>query len=387
MTTSSSRPQDDGHAHPHPHEEEEHGHAHPHPHEEEEHGHPHEGEEHGHEHGPGGHSHTHRSGVLGWFQSTFAHSHDAADKIDDAMESSERGFWATKWALVSLGLTTVIQVVIVWFSGSTALFADTVHNFADGANSIPLLIAFGLQRRARSRQFTYGYGRTEDLAGLFIVITIAISAIVAGTESIRDLFNPEPMNYLGWVAAAAVIGFIGNEAVAILQIRTGKQIGSAALIADGKHARIDGLTSLAVLVAVFGTLLGVPILDPIIGLVITATILVILKSASISIFRRMLDAVEPELLDQAERTVAGTPGVRAVEQVRMRWLGHRMYVEADIVVDAALDVSAAHRITDDVQHRLHHAVNNLGEVVVHVHPDGAPDLHAATAHHRTAGTT
>jgi len=325
--------------------------------------------------------------VLGWFQNTFAHSHDAADKIDDAMESSERGFWATKWALVSLGLTTVLQVVIVWFSGSTALFADTVHNFGDGANSIPLLIAFGLQRRARSRQFTYGYGRTEDLAGLFIVITIAISAIVAGTESIRDLFNPEPMNYLGWVAAAAVIGFIGNEAVAILQIRTGKQIGSAALIADGKHARIDGLTSLAVLVAVFGTLLGVPILDPIIGLVITATILVILKSASTSIFRRMLDAVEPELLDQAERTVAETPGVRAAEQVRMRWLGHRMYVEADIVVDAALDLGAAHRITDDVQHRLHHAVNSLGEVVVHVHPDGAPDLHAATAHHRTAVTT
>jgi cation diffusion facilitator family transporter len=241
--------------------------------------------------------------------------------VDDAMESNARGLWATKWALVSLGLTTLIQFVIVWFSGSTALFADTVHNLGDGANSIPLIIAFLLQRRARSRQFTYGFGRTEDLAGLVIVITIAISAVVAGWESIQKIIHPQPIEYLGWVSAAAVVGFLGNEAVAILQIRTGRQIGSAALVADGLHARIDGITSLAVLVAVAGTLLGYPIIDPIIGLLITITILAILKNASTSIFRRMLDGIEPAILAEVEHAPLHVDGVRGVENARARWLG------------------------------------------------------------------
>src|SRR5215218_3152210 len=255
----------------------------------------------GHSHGDGhAHDHEHRSGIIGWIQHTFAHSHDLHEKVDDAMESNERGFWATKWALVSLGITTVIQIFIVTASGSTALFADTVHNLGDGLNSIPLLLAFALQRRVRSRQYSYGFGRTEDLAGVVILLSIAVSAAVAGYQSIQKLINPEEITHLPWVTLAALVGFAGNEAVAILQIRTGKQIGSAALIADGKHARIDGFTSLAVLGAVVGVLIGIPILDPIIGLAITATILVILKGASISIFRRLLDGIEPEILAQIE---------------------------------------------------------------------------------------
>src|SRR5215207_9484978 len=171
----------------------------------------------GHSHGDGhAHDHEHQSGIIGWLKHTFAHSHDLHEKVDDAMESNERGFWATKWALVALGITTILQMIIFYFSGSTALFADTVHNLGDGANSIPLLIAFALQRRVASRKYTYGYGRTEDVAGLFIVISIAVSALVAGYESIRKLLDPQPMAYLGWVAAAAIIGFVGNEAVALL---------------------------------------------------------------------------------------------------------------------------------------------------------------------------
>ena len=284
------------------------------------------------------------------------------------MESSERGFWATKWALVSLGITTIIQIVIFWFSGSTALFADTVHNLGDGANSIPLLIAFSLQRRVRSRHFTYGYGRTEDLAGLVIVLTIAISAAVAGYESVRKLIDPEPMSYLGWVAAAAVVGFIGNEAVAILQIRTGRQIGSAALVADGQHARIDGFTSLAVLVAVGGTLIGVPILDPIIGLLITATILVILKGASASIFRRMLDGIEPEILAKIEHAPTHVDGVRGVENVRARWLGHKVHTELDVLVDRNLSLDDAAMIAKGVKTAIAEHVTAYGEAVVVVRP-------------------
>lgn len=282
------------------------------------------------------------------------------------MESSERGFWATRWALISLGVTTIIQIVIFWFSGSTALFADTVHNLGDGANSIPLLIAFWLQRRAASRTFTYGYGRTEDLAGLIILISIAASAIVAGVESVRKLINPEPMDYLGWVAAAAIVGFIGNELVAILQIRTGRQIGSAALIADGQHARIDGFTSLAVLVAVIGTLLGAPILDPIIGLLITVTIVAILWQSSKSIFRRSLDGIEPHILGEIEHAPMHVEGVTAVYNARARWLGHKVYTDLEIEVDPALSMGEATAIAEKVEAALADHVPAFGDAVVSV---------------------
>ncbi len=350
-------------------------HAHDHPHDHEHHGdHTHD---HGHSHGPGRHSHTHRTGILGWFQNTFAHSHDVHDKVDDAMEANERGFWATKWALVSLGLTTIIQIVIYLASGSTALFADTIHNLGDGANSIPLLIAFALQRRARSRTFTYGYGRSEDLAGLVILVSIAASAIVAGWESIRKLVNPERMDHLGWVAAAAVVGFIGNEAVAMLQIRTGRQIGSAALVADGNHARIDGFTSLAVLVAVIGTLIGAPILDPIIGLLITVTIIVILKDSSAAIFRRMLDGIEPDILAEIEHAPTHVEGVQGVENVRARWLGHKVHVDLDVLVDPGLSVDAASAIVARVQTALADHVPAYGDAVVSV--SGTPSRTAPVA--------
>ncbi len=336
--------------------------AHDHDHD---HGHDHD-HAHGHDHG--NHSHTHLPGVLGWAQQTFFHSHDVHEKVDSVMESNERGFWATKWALVSLGVTTIIQIIIFYFSGSTALFADTVHNLGDGANSIPLLIAFWLQRRVASRTYTYGYGRSEDLAGMVILISIAASAIVAGVESIRKLINPEPMDYLGWVAAAAIVGFIGNELVAILQIRTGRQIGSAALIADGQHARIDGFTSLAVLIAVFGTLLGAPIIDPIIGLLITITIVGILWQSSKSIFRRTLDGIEPSILEEIEHAPMHVDGVVAVKNARARWSGHKVFTDLEVEVDAELSVQDATAITSRVREALADHVPAFGDAVISLSP-------------------
>ena len=314
---------------------------------------------------------------------TFAHSHDIHEKVDDVMETHERGFWATKWALVSLAVTTAIQIVIVYFSGSTALFADTVHNLGDGANSIPLLIAFALQRRVRSRTFTYGFGRTEDLAGVVIVALIAFSAAVAGYESIRKIIDPRPIGYLGWVAAAALVGFVGNELVAWLQIRTGRQIGSAALIADGQHARIDGFTSLAVLIGVFGVLIGVPILDPIIGLVITVTILWILKDASKSIFRRLLDGIEPHILAEVEHAPTHVPGVEGVHEARARWLGHKVQADLHVTVDRRLSVAESHAIIERVHEALAEHVPSFGGATIHVcpcsHPEADPQPREAFA--------
>ncbi len=333
--------------------------------------HKHDHGDHGHPHGDHGHDHDHGTGLAGWFRGTFGHSHDIHEKVDDVMESHERGFWATKWALVSLAITTVIQIVIVRASGSTALFADTIHNLGDGLNSIPLLLAFALQRRIRSRQYSYGFGRTEDVAGVIILISIAVSAGVAGWESVRKLFNPEEITHLPWVTLAALIGFAGNEIVAVLQIRTGRQIGSAALIADGKHARIDGFTSLAVLGAVGGVLIGVPILDPIIGLVITATILVILKGASASVIRRLLDGIEPEILAEVEHAPMHVAGVQGVHEAQARWLGHKVYAELHLTVDPDLTVAESHAIVDRVQEALAAHVTAFGRATVHVCPGTA----------------
>lgn len=337
------------------------------------HDHPHQDHDHGHSHDHAGHhhdhDHEHRSGMFGWLQHTFAHSHDVHEKVDDVMESHERGFWATKWALVSLGITTVIQIVIVWFSGSTALFADTVHNLGDGANSIPLLIAFALARRGRTRRFTYGYGRAEDLAGIVIVLSIAISAAVAGVESVRKIIDPQPVEYLWWVAGAAIVGFIGNEAVAILQIRTGRQIGSAALVADGQHARVDGFTSLAVLIGVAGVAFGAPILDPIIGLLITITILFILKDAGTSVFRRLLDGIEPEILARVEHAPTHVDGVHGVQDVRARWHGHKVFADLSVVVDGSRSVEDSAAIATRVRASLADHVPAFGDAVISVIPD------------------
>ncbi|MDX1686725.1 MAG: cation diffusion facilitator family transporter [Candidatus Promineifilaceae bacterium] len=230
--------------------------------------HEHDLPEHGHGH-KHEHDHDHSHGF--WEQLAHllpwrGHSHDYTELAgDEALQSHEEGIRTIWLALGALLLTTVIQVVIVFLSGSVALLADTVHNLGDGLNSIPLLIAFYLARWAATRRYSYGFGRAEDVAGIFIVLSIAISAGVIFWESFQKFLDPEPIANLPWVVAASIVGFLGNEAVALLQIRVGRKIGSAAMVADGLHARTDGLTSLAVLLAAGGSWLGYPIVDPIIG--------------------------------------------------------------------------------------------------------------------------
>ncbi len=264
------------------------------------------------------------------------------------MESSDRGIRALKISLVGLGVTAILQLVIVLFSGSVALLADTIHNFADAGTSIPLWIAFSLTRRGTSRKFTYGYGKTEDVAGVVIVLIIFFSACVAAYESIRKIIHPQTVSHIGWVALAAIIGFIGNEAVAIFRIRVGNQIGSAALIADGQHARVDGFTSLAVLIGVLGVWFGFPILDPIVGILITVAILFIVKDAAFSIWTRLIDGIEPEILAEIEHAPRHVKGVTGVRDVRARWLGHRVYSDVAIEVDPTLSVREADVISKKV---------------------------------------
>ncbi len=296
------------------------------------------------------------------------HSHDAADSVDDALESSAAGIRAVKVSLLVLGLTAIAQIVIVVVSGSVALAADTIHNFSDALTAIPLWIAFALSAKAATRRYTYGFGRAEDLAGLFVVAMITLSAVIAGYEAVMRMIHPQPIDHVGWVALAGLIGFVGNEWVALYRIRVGRRIGSAALVADGLHARTDGFTSLAVLGSAGGVALGFPLADPIVGLLITVAILAVLRTAVRDVFRRLLDGVDPELIDRAEQSLAAQPGVRAVRSVRMRWIGHRLHADAELDIDPALSLRDAHRIAHEAEHALSHAVPKLVTTLVHAYP-------------------
>ncbi len=342
--------------------------------------------EHAHEHG--GVGHTPPTGLRGLLHGLFSpHSHDPAHSIDNALEGSERGIRAVKVSLVGLGLTAVFQLAIVAISGSVALLADTVHNFSDALTAIPLWIAFALTGRVPSKQYTYGFGRAEDLAGLFIVGMIALSAVVAFIESIRRLIHPAALEHVWWVALAGLIGFAGNELVAIYRIRVGRQIGSAALVADGLHARTDGLTSLAVLVGALGVAAGFPLADPLVGLVITVAILVLLRSALRDVFRRLMDGVDPELVHRAEHTLAVVPGVLAVRTVRLRWIGHTLRAEVKLDVDASLSFAQAHRVAQAGEDALSRALPQLADAVVRAdpHPLGQEQDHEQERGHDPRG--
>lgn len=330
------------------------------------------------------HQHEHPHGLRGALQEIFApHSHDAADSIDGELESSAAGIRAVKISLLALGLTAIAQIVIVIVSGSIALAADTIHNFADALTAVPLWIAFALSTKPATRRYTYGFGRVEDLAGLFVVAMITLSAVIAGYEAVERLIHPRPIAHVGWVALAGLAGFVGNEWVALYRIRVGRRIGSAALVADGLHARTDGFTSLAVLVGAAGVALGFPPADPIVGLAITVAILAVLGTAVLDVFRRLIDGVDPQFVDTAETMLAARPGVRSVHSVRMRWIGHRLHADAELDVDPTLSLAEAHRIAHDSEHDLIHAVPKLTTAVIHAYPAHGDN---AAQQHRDAGS-
>ncbi|SHW13433.1 cation efflux system protein [Mycobacteroides abscessus subsp. abscessus] len=324
-----------------------------------------------HHHGDHSHAHDHGHSHGGWgaVKGLFApHSHDAADSLDSALESSAAGIRAVKISLLVLGLTAVVQIAIVVVSGSVALAADTIHNFSDALTAVPLWIAFAMGAKAATRRYTYGFGRVEDLAGLFVVGMITLSAIIAGYEAVQRLVHPHVIDHVGWVALAGLVGFLGNETVAVYRIRVGRQIGSAALVADGVHARTDGFTSLAVLLGAGGVALGYPLADPIVGLIITVAILAVLRTAVRDVFRRLLDGVDPALVDTAEQSLAAEPGVRSVHSVRMRWMGHRLHADVELDLDPELSLAQAHQIAHDAEHHLVHAVPKLTTALIHAYP-------------------
>ena len=333
-----------------------HGHSHG-----DAHSHPHDGhgahEQGAHEHA--GHGHTHGT-------------------IDPTILTTDRGIRAVKWSFVGLFVTTLIQIAIFYFSNSIALLADTIHNLGDACTAIPLGVAFVLGRRKPSKRFTYGYGRVEDLAGVVVVLTILASAVFAGYESVERFLHPKPVGYLWAVAVGSVVGFLGNEGVALFRIKVGREMGSAALIADGYHARVDGFASLAVLVSAVCVGLGYPLADPVIGVLMTVLILRIVWESASAVFTRLLDGVDLDVVDKVRGQAKRVEGVKDVSEVRVRWLGHRLHAEVNLAVDQGLTVEEGHEIAKKARHELLHNLQFLSNATIHVDPANA----SGEKHHR-----
>lgn len=325
--------------------------------------HDHRNHSHGDGHGYGKHGHTHGA-------------------IDPSITTSERGIWAIKWSFIGLAATALLQIVVVLLSHSVGLLADTIHNFGDAATAIPLWIAFMLSRWKPNEKFTYGYGRVEDLAGMAIVLTIFVSAVVAGYETVQRFLHPQPVGYLWAVMAASVIGFVGNEVVAIFRIRVGREIESAALIADGYHARTDGWTSLAVFFGAVGVWMGYPLADPIVGALITIAIAQIVWQSAKAVFTRALDGVDPKIIDELRHAATHVRGVEKVTDVRARWLGHRLYAEMNVAVAPQLSVEEGHALAKEVRHEAMHHFGYLSNVVIHIDPmqEAGEEFHRIQAH-------
>lgn len=344
-------------------------------HQQHDHGHQHDaGHQHGHVHDAGVHEH----GSRVWGRVNHAvsrlvggHSHDVADQVDDILEADAAGRRALLLSLAGLALTAAIQAVAVVLSGSIALLGDTLHNVADALTALPLLVAFRLARRPATKRYTYGYGRAEDLGGLFVIVMITLSSVLAAYEAIDRLVHPRTVTHLWLVAGAAIVGFVGNEVVARYRIRVGREIGSAALVADGLHARTDGFTSLAVLLGAGGVALGWRQADPIIGLVITVAILGVLRSAVRQVGARLMDAVDPALVDQATAAVTSVDGISGVRDLRIRWIGHTLRAEVDVTVRADLTVTEAHDLAHHAEAHLLDQVRRLTAATVHASPAGA----------------
>jgi cation diffusion facilitator family transporter len=288
-----------------------------------------------------------------------------SDAVALATRAGTRATWIS---LAALTCTAAVQLAIVAMSGSVSLLADTIHNATDALTAIPLLIAFRLARRPPSRRYPYGYHRAEDVAGLTIVGLIGISAVAAGAEAVRRLVHPQPVDAVGWVLVAGALGFVGNEAVALYRVRVGRTIGSAALVADGLHARVDGLTSLGVVAATLGVMAGLARADAIVALAITGAIAVTMWRAARAVLHRALDGTDESTLALIEAVAGAVPGVEHVEDTRARWSGHRLLADLTVVVEPTLTVHEGHEIAEGTRDALLHEVPRLADVTVHVDP-------------------
>lgn len=294
-----------------------------------------------------------------------SHSHAHSSALATA-----QGIRAIKISAVGLLATAAVQLAIVAVGRSAGLFADALHNLSDVFTTVALWIAFHASRRAATRRYTFGYDRFEDLAGVGIVVVIGVSAVLAGWESYRAFVEVREVAFLEASLVAAFIGVVGNEVVARYKIKVGRQIRSAALAADGRHARIDALVSAGAVAGLAGVALGFPAADPVAGMLITAAIVWITVTSAREVAARLTDAVDEEVIGRIEELASSIDGVREVHDVKARWAGRSLFVQLHICVDEDLPLNEAHAIGEEVRHEVIDSVEGVSQALVHLDPWG-----------------
>lgn len=298
-----------------------------------------------------------------------AHDHGSLDEELVSNRTAVRAVWISA---VGLAATAIFQFAIVAVSGSVGLLSDALHNIGDVLGTLTLWIAFTLSRRPESETFPFGWRRAEDLGGLIIVGAIAASALLAGYESVSALFGEgHEVTNVPLALLAAVVGIIGNEGVAQYKIRVGQRIDSPALIADGQHARTDGLASAGAAAGIVGVGLGFPLADPIAGVLITLAIVYILVDVGRDVLRRLADGVRPGVLAGMRDAAAQVEGVDDVHAVKARHAGRALLVQLHIAVDGDMSVTEGHDIALRVGDAVKHSTPGVTAVEVHVDPTGS----------------
>jgi len=317
------------------------------------------------------------------------HDHAARDRAADhghvhgvAMGHDRGALRVVAISSLVLAGVAALELTAAALSGSAAVFADGLHNLGDVSTTVALAGAFILSRRAPTRRFPYGYHRGEDLAGLVVLGLIVASAVASGVTSIEHLVHRPRLANIPLALVVALVGFAGNEAVAQYKTAAGRRMGSMALVADGRHSRLDGLASLGAAVGVLGALLGAPMLDPIAGLALTGVIAVVAWETGRTVTGRLLDEADASLVATIETVARTTPGVLAVSEARARWLGRRVLAELTLELAPDAPLSRAHALGEEVRHRLYHRIDPLAEVIVHLDPAGDATAHQAVSHHR-----
>ncbi|HEX6675263.1 MAG TPA: cation diffusion facilitator family transporter [Actinomycetes bacterium] len=315
-----------------------------------------------------------------------SHRHAPAPVAGTRLGEDE-GVRAVVRAAAGLAVTAAVEFAFAAVSGSVALLADGFHNLGDVFTTATLLVAFTVARRGADRRYTFGFARAEDVAGVLVVLAIAASAAIAVTESLAKLTGQAgALRSPGWALGAALVGVLGNETVAQYKVRVGRRINSVPLQADGRHSRIDGLASLAAAAGIVGSWAGWPAADPVAGLLLSAAIVWVLAGAVRDVLARLLDRVDPEVVDAIEHAAASVPGAGEAHAVRARWLGRSLHVLVHVTVDPSLPLGEAHALGERVRHRIFHSQPGVAEVDVHLDPAGTDEhaSHAETLHHVTA---
>lgn len=308
---------------------------------------------------------------MSFFHGLLGHSHeDGHGHMPRYREGEPKTTSVFVVSFFLLGAMATFQTGIAVFSGSVSLLSDAFHNIADALTGVPLWIAFSLAGRQPTRRYSYGYGKFEDLAGILIVGLILSSAIVSLVRSVERFVHPQVFHHPVWVALASVTGFLGNEAVAFLRIRAGRKTGSVSLVADGQHARVDGFASLSVLVGVAGSVTGYPIVDPVVGMLLGFSILLIAVRMIRDVGMHLSDGIEPETLDRIRHAAMDSGSVLSVSRARARWMGHSISCDLCLVLDDQSSLEDAAREGRLAEERIRKALPFTGDVLVVVAPAG-----------------